>query len=373
MFPQTLSLLNLVRCSTSLMTLKRWSRWSSKDEAQQWDTYPEPTELRLIGYLTESTWTPKSKSIMLTPKTNSKIFWQTQFHVMSGTIFSICSISFFQRGKLPRSDVEKNATRNKRRENCGKVGADVERGLAFCGKLSYSAELQCIKSSGDTQSTQSTWFESHSKRCRETCRWRFKSDWRRVGFSSVAKRCKNERKCEETRCCRHEPGSEFTRKCKETCRWKFRYQRRGRLEVTAQHPYISCQRSTLPESLLVFTTATQAQARRQNGGSRSEGVDMLNVHDCHPTSRSSSWKRLFGEFTFNQKISHDEQWNNCSMWQRSWSRIRKKSKNFRDRLATQILEKDSVDRPSSSIVNSESLCMYSPIQYCAWEESDKVP
>ena len=31
--------------------------------------YPEPTELRLIGYLTESFWTPKSKSNMLTPKT----------------------------------------------------------------------------------------------------------------------------------------------------------------------------------------------------------------------------------------------------------------------------------------------------------------
>ena len=28
------------------------------------------TELRLIGYFTESTWTPKSKSTMLTPKTN---------------------------------------------------------------------------------------------------------------------------------------------------------------------------------------------------------------------------------------------------------------------------------------------------------------
>ena len=26
----------------------RWSRWLSKDEVQQWDTCPEPTELRLI-------------------------------------------------------------------------------------------------------------------------------------------------------------------------------------------------------------------------------------------------------------------------------------------------------------------------------------
>ena len=45
-----------------------------------------------------------------------------------------------------------------RRENCGKVEADVEFGLAFCGKLSCSAEFECIKSSGDTQSTQSARF-----------------------------------------------------------------------------------------------------------------------------------------------------------------------------------------------------------------------
>ena len=36
-----------------------------------------------------------------------------------------------QLSKLQRSDVEKNPTRNRRRENCGKVEADVELGLAY--------------------------------------------------------------------------------------------------------------------------------------------------------------------------------------------------------------------------------------------------
>ena len=62
-------------------------------------------------------------------------------------------------------------SQKQKRKNCGKVEADVEPGSAFCGKLSYSAELDCIQSPGDTQSTQSTRFESHSTMCRETCYW----------------------------------------------------------------------------------------------------------------------------------------------------------------------------------------------------------
>ena len=106
--------------------------------------------------------------------------------------------------------------------------------------------------------------------------------------SQVWLTCKFERTCEETRCCRHEPGSEFSRTCKETFRWKFQYQRRGRLEMASQPPHISCQRSTPRESLLELATATQTQARRQNGGPRCDYADMENVCDCHPTSQSSS-------------------------------------------------------------------------------------
>ena len=56
--------------------------------------YPEPTELLLIRCLTESIWTPKSKSNTLTPKTNSQTYWQREIsHVTNGTVFFICSTS----------------------------------------------------------------------------------------------------------------------------------------------------------------------------------------------------------------------------------------------------------------------------------------
>ena len=61
--------------STFLKTMKQGSRWSFRAEILRWDTCHGPTELRWFGCLTESIWTQKSKSILLTPKTNSQTRW----------------------------------------------------------------------------------------------------------------------------------------------------------------------------------------------------------------------------------------------------------------------------------------------------------
>ena len=55
---RTRSFLDLVRCRTSWRTTKQWLKWSSKAWVPQWDMYPEPTELLLIGCLTELIWAP---------------------------------------------------------------------------------------------------------------------------------------------------------------------------------------------------------------------------------------------------------------------------------------------------------------------------
>ena len=70
LFRQTSILLVRKLCCTFLKTPKQWSRWSWREEARQWDMFPEPTEMLLIGYSIESIWTTKSKSNTLTPKTN---------------------------------------------------------------------------------------------------------------------------------------------------------------------------------------------------------------------------------------------------------------------------------------------------------------
>ena len=89
-FPQTHILLKASLRCTLLKTTKQWSRRSSKEGVQQWDTCREPAEL--IGCLTELTWTPRSKSNMSTPRTTLLTCWPKAIsHVMSGTIFFMCS------------------------------------------------------------------------------------------------------------------------------------------------------------------------------------------------------------------------------------------------------------------------------------------
>ena len=56
--------------------------------------FPEPTETLLIGCLIESSWTPKSKSNTLKPKTNSPTYWPRDIsHVRNGIICCVCQIS----------------------------------------------------------------------------------------------------------------------------------------------------------------------------------------------------------------------------------------------------------------------------------------
>ena len=56
--------------------------------------FPRPTELRLIGYSIELTWTQKSKSSTSTHETNLLTSQPREIsHVTNGIIFSACSIS----------------------------------------------------------------------------------------------------------------------------------------------------------------------------------------------------------------------------------------------------------------------------------------
>ena len=68
LFPKTSNFRIKKLCCMCLRTMKQLSRWFSREEPRQWDMFPEPTELLLIGYSIESIFTTKSKSNTLTPK-----------------------------------------------------------------------------------------------------------------------------------------------------------------------------------------------------------------------------------------------------------------------------------------------------------------
>ena len=81
-------------------------------------------------------------------------------------------------------------------------------------------------------------------------------------------------------------------------------------------------------------------SNRQNGRPRCEYIDKEIVYDCHSATRSSSWKRLFGESTFHQKsaTTNSETIVRCDKEVGQGSE--RNPRHIRDPLATRFLEKD---------------------------------
>ena len=128
MLLQTWNLLALAPCFTFLKIMKRWSRWSSKAEVQQRDTCPEPTELRFIGHLTQHIWDPNQ--VLWLQEPTRRHTDRRQFHTWwVEPSYMFVQYPHLQVSPVPRSDVENNATRNRRRKHCGKVEADDELGF----------------------------------------------------------------------------------------------------------------------------------------------------------------------------------------------------------------------------------------------------
>ena len=87
------------RSSVVPFFLKTMKLWSQRTEVLRWDTCPRwPTEcVRLVVWQNQF-WIPKSKSNMQTPRTNLLTCWPKVIsHVMTGTIFFVCSTSWFSR------------------------------------------------------------------------------------------------------------------------------------------------------------------------------------------------------------------------------------------------------------------------------------
>ena len=160
-FPPTSNLLIRKPRCMCLKTMKRWSRWSLKEGVPQWDMFPEPTELLLIGCSIESIWIPKSKSSTSTPKTNSQTSSPREIsHVMSGTVFcadSTWAISVLQ---FVPEWCRKNTKRFRWRKSHRKVETDHEFGLAMQWKDSSRSIFYCIRKPGGNQTRKSNSSES---------------------------------------------------------------------------------------------------------------------------------------------------------------------------------------------------------------------
>ena len=92
-FPQTSNFRIKKLCCMCLRTTKQLLRWLSREGVLQWDMFPEPTELLLIGCSIELIWTPKIQIKYIdTKKTNSQTCWPREIsHVTNGIIICVCS------------------------------------------------------------------------------------------------------------------------------------------------------------------------------------------------------------------------------------------------------------------------------------------
>ena len=163
-----------------------------------------------------------------------------------------------------------------------------------------------------------------AQKCRETCRWRFNSKWRSVKFLSVANRCKVERTCEER------------------TRIKVFKNVHGNLPQKIPTSTTRTTRSgrTITASLVTFHTSRKSTRNCDNNWNASQKKKW----------RTSMWIRWYGEclwLSLNKpqfileaiiwiiyiqpKISHKEQWNNCSMWQEGCSNMENEFKSYHNK------------------------------------------
>ena len=115
-----------------LRTTKQWSKWLWKAEVLQWDMFPEPTELPLIGYSIELIWTQNPNQIHRHQKPTRRHTDKGKFHTWwMESSFVFLQHPPFQFHQLSWSDVEKNARRCRWRKSHSKMEVDDEFGLAM--------------------------------------------------------------------------------------------------------------------------------------------------------------------------------------------------------------------------------------------------
>ena len=149
--------------------------------------FPGPTQLRLTGSLTEINLDPKIQiKYVDTKKTNLLTFWPREFHTwwMESSSLSV-QHQQSQLLKLPTSDVEKDAGRERRRKNCGQTKTNDEFGIEKLCRVSNNAKFDCTYMPGESPSWQSrirsdSWSGAARINNGETrCMWF--GHWRRFG------------------------------------------------------------------------------------------------------------------------------------------------------------------------------------------------
>ena len=242
MLPQTWSLLNLVRCFPFLKITKRWTRWSSRAEVQQWDTYPKPTELLLIGYLTESILDPQIQikyvdtnnqlADILTKGNFTLDEWNNLLHLVNISIFSSASCPEAMSKRMQQG------TREERIVATSKPTLNlVSRSVAsYPTAPSSSASSRPGILRAPSQQGSNLTAQCAGKPAAGGSNQNDAASSSQVWLTDA----KMSERARKLAAAETNQNQSFQERARKLAAENFRYQRRGRLEVAAQSPHISC-------------------------------------------------------------------------------------------------------------------------------------
>ena len=120
-------------------------------------------------------------------------------------------------------------------------------------------------------------------------------------------------------------------------------------------------RANVPHTEKIYLNLRQQLKRKPEDKLEDLDVNTLilgNVYDFHSTSRTSSWKRLFGEFTCNQTSATKNSETIVPCDKKVGQKSDRNPRNICDRLARRFLEKDdSVDSAITYVFSDSVLSM----------------
>ena len=132
--------------------------------------FPEPTDLLLIGYSTESIWTPRSKSSTWTPKTNSQTLTKGNFtRDECNHLLCVHNISHFSSTNWCEVMSKRTQKRFRSRKSRSKIEANDEFSLVSrCSErspdvLASTASESPGKTRHESQLPLSSWNEQHQR------------------------------------------------------------------------------------------------------------------------------------------------------------------------------------------------------------------
>ena len=302
----------------------------------------EPTALLWIGCLTGLDLILKFRFDTLYQTSTRRHFVQRKFHTwrMEQSSWFVPHQSFqlsllrseLQLDELPQNDGEKDAGTEGRRKNCGKIEVYSDE-LVFTssGKFLICKKSDCIQKSWDTHGGE-TWEQDEKKfEIRRSVEFPSAAarciPWRSDGHSQGVT-CRNKRRvrrCGHFRIWNLEPrrGSDGETHC-----WKNSYgetqciqkirplgkSRSWKNRMVTQSIRVSSHSSPFGSSLLDRQENLRTRTRSFYGWLGREHGHLGHISEYHSSSSSSSWTKLWGEFTIREESPLEQcgtviQWN----------------------------------------------------------------